>query len=365
MPASPATPKTPRDDRPVSLVLAGGNAMGAFEAGAYAELHGAGVRPGWVLGSSMGAVNAALIAGSAEEDRVATLEAFWRGAEIEDIFPWPPPLEPLHRLTRQMQALLFGNPAIFAPRYAGAHTAPSPAHIGLHDLAPLRRRLATLVDFDRLNAGPVRFCCQAVDLESGEPVLFDSRDRRIEPEHVVASCALIPEFRPVEIDGRLYGDGGLAANLPLDAVTRDGAWGGLCIVVDPFSPRGRLFESLAEAAARRFEILFANQTRRQIETHARETDLRHLLADTLDRLPKSARDDPAVARARAAAAQPDVEVLKIDWRASDEIGIRLYDYSREALAARWTGGAEAARLAIEERGGGLPGCRPDSKAAPP
>lgn len=330
-------------DRPVSLVLAGGNAMGAFEAGAYAGLHECGIRPEWVVGTSIGSVNAALIAGNAEGDRVAALETFWHGAQLAEIFPWPLPLEPLHRLTRQMQALLFGNPAVFAPRYAGALTGAPPARIGLHDLAPLRRRLERLVDFDRLNTGPVRFTCQAVDLESGDPVLFDNRNHRIGPEHVIASCALIPEFRAVAIDGRLYGDGGLGANLPLDAVTRDESWGGLCIVVDPFSSRGRLFESLSEAAARRFEILFANQTRRQIETHERDTELRHLLRQVLALLPAKAHRDPAVARAEAVAGHPDVEVVEIVWRASDEVGIRLYDYSQAALGERWAGGFAAAR----------------------
>lgn len=339
----------------VSLVLAGGNAMGAFEAGACQGLHEAGVRPEWTVGTSIGAVNAALVAGNAEDDRVAALDRFWKDAELADLFPWPLPAEPLHRLTRQVQALLFGNPAIFSPRYGGAHTASPPARIGLHDLAPLRRHLERLVDFDRLNDGPVRYTCQAVDLESGATVLFDSRTQRIGPEHVAASCALVPEFRPVEIDGRLYGDGGLGGNLPLDAVTRADDWGGVCIVVDPFNAAGRLFESLSEAAARRFEILFATQTRRQIETHERETELRHLLADALGRLPAEARDDPALTRARDLAGRRDVDVVEIVWRASDEVGIRLYDYSRTALTARWSGGVSAARDLVAARAAaGLP-----------
>lgn len=329
-------------------MLAGGNALGAFEAGACARLHAGGLRPEWVVGVSIGAVNAALLAGNPEDRRVEALRSFWQDATLADPWdvPWVGPPDDMQRLRRQLRALTLGNPTVFAPRFVGGRGTP-PDRIGLHDLAPLRRSLERLVDFDLLNRGPVRFSCRAVDLESGEDVIFDTRSMTVGPEHVVASCALIPEFRPVEIYGRLFGDGGLSGNLPIETVTRDGTWGGLCVVVDPFSGRGRPFETLMEAVARRFELMFASQTRRQLETHDRERHLRTLLREALDRVPPAQRRSAAMAAARAAAEHPEVDVETVMWRASDEIGLRFYDYSPQAIDSRWQGGEAAAAELVD------------------
>ncbi|WP_404383719.1 patatin-like phospholipase family protein [Caenispirillum salinarum] len=321
----------------MTLLLAGGNALGAFEAGACTALLRGGVRPDWVAGVSIGAVNGALVAGNDHPAGLDALRTFWTEAAQLGT----------SRLAGQFQAMLLGRPGIFAPVASGL--LPGRAEdVGLHDLAPLRHSLERLVDFDRLNSGAVRFTAVAVDLETGQDVVFDTRDQTVGPEHIVASCALVPEFRPVRIDGHLLGDGGLSANLPLDVVRGDRSRGGLCIAVDPFRPRARPFTGVAEALARRHEIIFASQTRRQLAHLTEAEELRRTLRHVLDRLPPGTDDDPALRAARAEAARPALDVVTVDWPASDEIGNRLFDYSPSALAERWTGGEQAAERLLDD-----------------
>jgi NTE family protein len=224
----------------VALVLAGGNALGAFEAGAHQALHDQGLRPDWVVGTSIGAVNGAIIAGNPPERRQEALWEFWSkaawpmagGASADDGL-----VQLVQRLAGQLQTASFGNRAMFVPN-PGGMVVPEASALGLYDLSPLRGTLESLIDFDFLNEGSVRLTVVAVDLETGDEVLFDTRADRIGPEHIMASNALIPDFKPVEIGGCLLGDGGLASNLPLDVVRREPEEDRLCIAIELFSSEG-------------------------------------------------------------------------------------------------------------------------------
>jgi len=172
----------------MALVLAGGNALGAFEARAYQALHQQGLRFDWIVGTSIGAVNGAIIAGNPPEHRTDALREFWSQ------LAWPVPgggkvpdelIQAMQRFAGQLQTAAFGNRAMFVPSYADMMSTKMTA-IGLYDLSPLRSTLERLVDFDLLNAGPARLTVVAVDLETGDQVLFDARTDRLGPEH--ASC---------------------------------------------------------------------------------------------------------------------------------------------------------------------------------
>ncbi len=349
-----------------ALVLSGGIALGAFEAGAYAALEEAGVPPlHWLAGSSAGAVAAALIAGNPPGKRVARLREFWEGVAGDPnpaatfLLGPPPPAGVWRRAYNQsavIQSLLLGRPGLYRPRLA-----PIPM-IGqvpaLYDLEPLLERLRAMVDFDRLNGGEMRVAVAATDVVSGDRVVFDTgRGARIGPEHIVASCALLPVFAPVEVEGRLLADGGLSSNTPIDLVLDDpGSDEVLCFAVELFAASGSRPRTLAASASRAGDLAFGNQTRRILEGRVREHRLRALVTELAARLPEGARRDPEIA-ARVAEAESGARaatVVLLGYHAGlDEAGLgKAFDFSPATLRDRWRGGEEVMRTALRRLAAG-------------
>lgn len=258
MPGGAAALKPLRDIR-IVLVLAGGNALGAYQAGVYEALHAGGIAPDWIVGTSAGAINGAIIAGNAPDAAVAKLAALWRRDDPDWWQSWP---ETWRRTIETGGTLLGGRPGLFGPLGTALFAGRTPA---LYDTDPLRSTLESLIDFARLNGGQPRFTALAVDLESGAETVFDTRDRRIGADHVRASAAMPPAFPAVAVEGRLYADGGLAANLPLDPVlSAPEETPTLCIAVDLLPMRSGRPETLGAMAARAQDLTFASQTRRTI-----------------------------------------------------------------------------------------------------
>ena len=340
----------------VSLVLAGGIALGAYEAGAYAGLHDQiGLRPRWLAGASAGAVNAALIAGAPPGQEVGRLRQFW-DSMATDPFPFTSfwlghPAAGLWRQaeneTSAMLALLYGRPGLFRPRLAPGARAGVGDVPALFDLAPLGERLAKLVDFDRLNNGDTRLSLCCTDVVSGERVVFDTgRGDRIDVEHVLASSALLPLFAPVEVNGRLLADGGLAANTPLDLVLDDEGDGEMvCFVVELFARQGSRPHTLAASASRAGDLAFGNQTRRILEGREREHRLRGLIGTLAAHLPAEMRRQPDIAAVLAEGRTERTVVATVAYRAGlDEAGLfKVFDFSRATLADRWQAGEAAMR----------------------
>jgi NTE family protein len=338
-------------DEKVALVFSGGVGLGAYQAGAYAELHEQGGRqPEWLVGSSIGAVNAAIIAGNPPERRVERLRQFWEAAPGElgpltTVLAIPPahgPWRQAYSWMSVLQARLFGRPGLFRPHLLLPGVAGEDA-LGVYDLAPLRARLEELVDFERLNGGEARVTVVTVDVSTGEEVVFDTRHGggRIEPEHLLASCGFLPDFAPVEIGGRLLGDGGLAANTPLDAVLGERAAEDLlCFVLDLFARDGGRPQSLEAAVARRRDLIFANQSRKSMEAHQREHRLRAMIGRLDGRMPAELRNDPELASVLAEGIARAVTVLHLSYRApADEVAEKPFDFSPATLAERWDAGA--------------------------
>ncbi|MEZ5862554.1 MAG: patatin-like phospholipase family protein [Geminicoccaceae bacterium] len=244
------------------LVLQGGGALGAYQAGAYEALVSGGHQPGWLAGISIGAVNAAIIAGNPPELRVAKLRAFWEGITAWlAAEPWLP-----GRWARQLfseagaaAVLAAGVPGFFTPRIPPPAFMPdgSIGAISYYDTAPLVATLAELVDFDYLNDAGPRLSVGAVDIETGNFAYFDSDEMRIGPEHIMASGALPPGFPPVTIEGRHYWDGGLVSNTPLQYVLENDGATALCIFqIDLFSAEGELPENLSAVGQREKDIRY-------------------------------------------------------------------------------------------------------------
>jgi NTE family protein len=242
------------------------------------------------------------------------------------------------------------GPVPAAPLRGGGRRRP-----GLYDLAPLRERLEEVIDFGLLN-GPdaPRLSVVTTDIATGEPVVFDTRPgggggARVGPEHLLASCALPPDFAPVEVDGRLLADGGLSANAPLDLVLDEPAGGELvCLVLDLFAREGGRPRSLAAAAARALDLLFSGQSRLILEGRRREHRLRAMIGRLAARLPPALRDDPEVAAVLAEGRAHSATVLHLPYRApaGEPDFQKTFDFSRAALAGRWEAGARDMAAAL-------------------
>src|SRR5262245_48854904 len=281
----------------IALVLQGGGALGAFQAGVYQALVEADLQPNWVSGISIGAINAALIAGNPPEARLDKLRAFWEQASTPVV---PAFSEFAHHWLRGDLArgflnrvhaattLFRGVPGFFNPRLPPPYLNP-PGTIeatSWYDTAPLRSTLERLVDFDRINHGEMRFSLGAVNVRSGNFTYFDSTTHAIRPEHVLASGALPPGFPPVEIDGEMYWDGGLVSNTPLQwVVAGDTRQDTLAFQVDLWSARGEVPSDLMAVAVRQKEIQYSSRTRANTDFFKSVQRARGALANLVKKLP--------------------------------------------------------------------------------
>src|SRR5512139_3965737 len=300
----PASNRIPANAQRV-LVLQGGGALGSYPAGAYQALCGHGFEPEWVAGISIGAVNAAIIAGNEGITRVKRLKEFWE--MVSAPVPWKPIVNDDHNreLFNSTSAALiatFGVPGFFTPRIPPAPLWPPghPEAQSYYDTAPLKRTLERLVDFDRINDLKTRLSVGAVGVTSGNFKYFDNVEfrklgKKIGPEHIMASGALPPGFPAVEIEGEHYWDGGIASNTPLDHVLGEETQRDLLIFqVDLFSARGELPTSLLEAAEREKDIRYSSRTRMNTDKNKQVHNARKALRDLLGKLPDYLKGDPSV-----------------------------------------------------------------------
>src|SRR6202790_4524147 len=259
--SAPARPES--YDKKVALILQGGGALGSYQAGVYEALSTSQYLPDWVAGISIGAINAAIIAGNAPAQRVERLQAFWEGITAPSSL-WPVLSSAItgeNRRTSSLNSLLFGQPGFSAPRPA-MHWLLGVTPTSYYDTSALKDTLEQLVEFDRINAREIRFSIGAVNVRTGNFAYFDNAQMTIRPEHVMASCALPPGFPAVEIDGEYYWDGGLVSNTPLqhvlECVPRRSR---LTFQVDLFHARGRQPTDLEEVSEREKDIRYSSRTR--------------------------------------------------------------------------------------------------------
>jgi len=327
------------------LVLQGGGALGSYQAGVYEELEAADLRPGWVAGISIGAINAALIAGNPPERRVERLHEFWDLASSAVQYPVPFPGEEIRAFWNEMSAgwiAAFGVPGFFTPRVPPAFFRPpgTPEALSLYDTTPLRQTLERLVDFDRINARETRLSVGAVNVRTGNFVYFDNTKDRIGPEHIMASGALPPGFPPVVIDGEAYWDGGIVSNTPLQYVLDEPNLSDLLIFqVDLFSARGQLPRTLIEAAEREKDIRYSSRTRLNTDANLRLRKARSALASLLAKLPQELAGDVDVTFLRDLAHEPAVAVVQLIYRAKAYEGnSKDYEFSRATMTEHWAAG---------------------------
>ena len=333
---------------PSALVLSGGLALGAFHGGAYAALDAAGWPIDWLVGTSIGAVTAALIAGGPATGAVSRLRSFWAGVATEPGVLLPAAPAEWGAFGSWWSALRsqgLGRAGLFYPRPPAIGRDERPS---LYDLSPLRERLEQLVDFGAVNDGPIRVTVTATDVATGERVVFDRCDgARLTVDHLLAASAFMPLFPPVEIGGRLLIDGGFSTNMPLDLVLDAPGTHQTCLVVDLFAPEGQRPDGVVSAMSRVGDLLFGNQSRLLLQRCLREQALRAAIARLGARLPLDDAD-PALAADLAEGRAEPVRVIAAGFRAGPgEAGPEKgFDFSGRTLAARWEAGAAAMAAAL-------------------
>lgn len=353
----PASAATPAKAQPV-LVLQGGGALGSYQAGAYQALCHFDFEPDWIAGISIGAVNAAIIAGNDPDKRVTRLKEFWE--MVSAPIPWNPLLKTDHgrsAFNEASAALIatFGVPGFFTPRVPPAPLWPpgSPQSQSYYDTTPLKKTLERLVDFDRINDLKTRLSVGAVSVTTGNFRYFDNLEfkklgKKIGPEHIMASGALPPGFPSIEIEGEHYWDGGIASNTPLDYVLDQESRQDLLIFqVDLFSARGPLPHSLLEAAEREKDIRFSSRTRMNTDKNKQVHNARKALRELISKLPENLRNDPSVAFLCEAARENTVTVVHLIYRSKNyESSSKDYDFSHVAMVEHWNAGVRDVHLSM-------------------
>jgi len=335
----------------IAMVLQGGGALGAYQVGLFEALEEAGYEPHWLAGTSIGAINAAIIAGSPADERLARLNRFWETVSR----PRFPPLIPLadDRLDAywgSFQAAVAGQPGFFRPRLLNPWLAPpgSPSALSYYDTGELAETLAALIGFHRLNSGAQRISLGAVEVASGRQVYFDSARERIRVEHVLASGALPPGFPPVEIDGKTYWDGGIVSNTPLNTVLDDHPRvSTLAFVVDVFDPQGAAPRTMDEALARRKDITYASRSECNIRAYQAMHDLRRVVNELWSRLPADAQADPEARELCDYGCTTTMNIVHFVYRVGeDETSTKDYNFSPAAIARHRAAGHRDGARAI-------------------
>ncbi|MBR0691778.1 patatin-like phospholipase family protein [Bradyrhizobium lablabi] len=343
------------------LVLQGGGALGSYQAGAFQALCHAGFEPEWIAGISIGAINAAIIAGNEPEMRVPRLKEFWE--MVSSPVSWNPLVsgERARSVFNETSAAIiatFGVPGFFVPRIPPAPLWPpgSSQSQSYYDTAPLKKTLESLVDFDRINDLKTRLSVGAVNVTSGNFCYFDNyefrkRGKAIGPEHIMASGALPPGFPSVIIEGEHYWDGGISSNTPLDFVLDEETKRDLLIFqVDLFSARGELPQTLLEAAEREKDIRYSSRTRLNTDKNKKIHNARMAVRELIGKLPDNLKNDPTVELLREASKENTVTVVHLIYKSKNyETNSKDYDFSHVAMVEHWGAGVRDVHLSMRHK----------------
>ena len=334
----------------VVLVLQGGGALGAYQVGVYQALHEAGIEPDWVIGTSIGAINAALIAGNPPERRLERLDEFWRHVELQDALPGPLDWLGMGNWVANMTTVMRGIPAFFEPNLGalrGVQAALGVESAAWYHTEPLRRTLRELVDFDQLQGGGMRLTVGAVNVCSGQMRYFDTRRETVRLDHVMASGALPPAFPAVRIDGEAYWDGGLYSNTPIEAVLDDNPRrDSLIFAVNVWHQTAPQPESIWQVMGRQKDIQYASRADSHIARQKQIHKLRHIIRELHRQLPPSRQQEARELASWGCGTTMHVAHL-LAPRLEGESHMKDIDFSAAGVHARRSAGLADARRMIE------------------
>lgn len=358
-------------DQLIAIILQGGGALGAYQAGVFEQLSANAIVPDWIIGTSIGAINGAIIAGNEPQRRIERLTSFWNSVTpapswfdawlapglSELVNTLPSGLSMLSKNEAVLSAMTRGIDGFFQPRLRTCLDLSAPVALrdaGFYDTSPLRQTLLDHVDFDYLNESPVRLSVCAVDIATAEFTVFDTHHKRhgpIGPQHIMASGALPPAFPPIEIGGRAYWDGGIYSNTPLEVLlheeqNRDA----LVFMVDLWDPTEPLPTSMAGVMNRMKTIQYTGRTTAQTRVRKRIEDLKKTIRLLSEHLTEEQLSDPALAKLAAKGADRTVNVVRLIMQAleSDD-QFRDVDFTGATIAARWAAGEADVTRALRHK----------------
>ncbi len=328
----------------IVLVFQGGGALGAYQAGVYEALHEAGIEPDWVIGTSIGAINAALIAGNDVENRLAKLTEFWRRVEQGGL-PGMTSEAGMGAALANFNTVVNGIQAFFKPNplaFLGAHWPLGPESAGYYSTAPLRETLGELIDCRLIARNAPRLTVGAANVVTGEMHYFDSRDMPVGIEHVMASGALPPAFPPVRIGGQLYWDGGILSNTPVEAVFDDNPReNSLVVAVHVWQVRGAEPRTMMEVAGRQKDVQYASRMLTHIARQKQLHRLRHIISELAGKLGEKERKSERVRMLASYGCVTRMHVVRLIAPPVEGEGhTKDIDFSREGIRRRRDAGRE-------------------------
>jgi NTE family protein len=353
--------ETPAPWRPeachrIALVLQGGGALGAYQAGVYQALHEAGMEPDWVCGVSIGAINSAIIAGNPPEKRLERLQTFWDRITARKVWHYTPDgdiYRKARNLTSSFMTSTLGQPGFFKPHEinpwlspAGAKTATS-----YYDTTPLRETLLELVDFDRINARHMHFAVGAVNVLTGNFLYFDNKKEVIEPEHVMASGALPPALPMVRIGTDHFWDGGIVSNTPLQhLLDQEDGQNSLVFQVDLFSARGQLPRDIHEVTSRHKDIVYSSRTRHNTDIYRRMNNVKASLYKALLKVPEAELTNEEREMRDKLVHLSGITILQLIYQQKAYEGdSKDFDFSATSMREHWMSGLEDTRRTLKRR----------------
>lgn len=348
--------KSPASAEPgqIVLVLQGGGALGSYQAGVYQALHEAGIEPDWIIGTSIGAINASLIAGNTPENRLSRLREFWKRMEqnplwsFRDIFPG------FNEKLSYWSTVTNGIPGFFRPNplaHAGDSYPLGADNAGYYSTAPLEQTLSNLVDFTLLNQCRPRLTVGAAHVRSSRMRYFDSRDGALGVRHIMASGALPPAFPAVRIDGELYWDGGILSNTPTEAVFDDNPRrNSLIFAVHLWNPSGAEPTTMAEVLNRHKDVQYSSRIASQIARQQQAHRLRHVINQLAARLPESERNSAEVKELISYGCPTRMHVVRLlAPQLSREDHTKDIDFSPAGIMQRWDAGYSHTKAVLARR----------------
>lgn len=338
----------------VVLVLQGGGALGSYQAGVYQALHEAGVEPDWIIGTSIGAINASLIAGNEPRQRLARLREFWKRMEQNPIWKFRTAFPGFNEKLTYWSTITNGIPGFFRPNplaHAGDSLPLGADHAGFYSTAPLEKTLLELVDFSLVNRCSPRLTVGAAHVRTSQMRYFDSRDGDLTVKHVMASGALPPAFPAVRIGSELYWDGGILSNTPTEAVFDDNPRrDSLIFAVHLWNPVGAEPTTMAEVLNRHKDVQYSSRIASQIARQQQAHRLRHVISQLAARLPERERSDPAVRELTSHGCPTRMHVVRLLAPQLDrESHTKDIDFSPAGIMQRWDAGYAHTRSVLARR----------------
>lgn len=346
-------PHTQTHRHQVVLVFQGGGALGAYQGGVYQALHEAGLEPDWIIGTSIGAINAGLIAGNEPENRLPRLQEFWRRMTRRDLWhasPWPG----LSDTVSYWTTVLGGIPGFFEPNplaFMGAHVPLGTDGAGFYSTQPLMNTLEELIDFSLISKMSPRLTVGAAHVRTSEMRYFDSRECKITASHIMASGALPPAFPAVRIDGELYWDGGILSNTPTEAIFEDNPRRtSLIFAVHMWNPVGPEPETIWQILHRQKDIQYSSRVASHITRQRQVHNLRHVISELAKFVPTKDRNSAAVRQLMAYGCPTHMHVVRLlAPRLDNENHTKDIDFSPRRIKLRWEAGYADTRRALKRK----------------